>query len=245
VVVTTSTAEGRTYGAIYRVVGRVHTNATDINRTLALTHHDKLSAGLQLPGGATSVVLHVKDLENADVTSARLDKAVGEIDEDLIALSWKQLAPELEVFIKIDQGSLLVMLIILTLVVGVVIANVVTMSVMERTREFGVRLALGESPGRIAWSLLTEVMMLAVLASVSGALIGEGLTLYLAQTGLDLGIGEMQSAGVIIQPIMYPLPTLYGFLFPIVCVVGFSFVGALIPSFRMQRLRPVDALRFE
>lgn len=245
IAVTSSTAQGRTYGAIYRVVGHVKTNAASLNRSLVLTHHDKLSAGLEVPGSATGVLVRLADLDQVDEVERRLDSAVDAVDSNLAAMSWKTLAPELEVYIQLDQGSLLIMLIILTLVVGVIIANVVTMSVMERTREFGVRLALGESPTRIAASLVTEVTLLAGLSSVAGALLGEALTFRLASTGIDFGFDEMQGAGLIINSMFYPLPTLYGFLFPILCVMGLSLLGAVLPSLRMKRLRPVDALRFE
>jgi len=147
--------------------------------------------------------------------------------------------------VKLDQASLLIMLLLLTMVVGAVIANVVTMSVMERTREYGVRLALGERPGRIAVSLLVEAGLLAFLATFIGALMGLGLTVWLQTTGVDLGMGDIEAAGVIIDAVYYPVPTLYGFLFPLICVLGFTLMGAGLAALRMRRLSPVQALRFE
>ena len=161
-----------------------------------------------------------------------------------MALSWRQLSPELDVFVKLDQGSLLVTLILFVMIVGVILANIVTMSVMERTREYGVRMAVGESPGRITAGLLAEITLLSILASLVGSVRGAAINLYYGNVGLDFGMGEMEMTGVTMDSVYNTEVTLYGFVFSIGTVVGFSILGALIPAWRIRRLRPVDALRF-
>ena len=243
VALTTGAAEGRSYGALFRVVGLVKTGSVDINRTFALTHFDKLGAGLGIPGAATSYVVALEDLDDADRLVAGIRERLSGID-GVTALSWRQLSPEMNIFVKIDQGSLLVMLALFVMIVGVILANVVTMSVMERTQEYGVRMAMGESPGRITAGLLAEITLLSLLASAAGSVIGGALNLYYGTAGLDFGMGEMETTGVIIDSIYNTEITLYGFVFAIGTVVGFSILGALIPAWRIRRLRPVDALRF-
>lgn len=215
----------------------------EINRTFAITHYDKLGAGLGIPGAATSFVLAVDDLDDADALAAGVQERLSDVD-GVVALSWRQLSPEMDIFVKLDQGSLLVMLALFVMIVGVILANVVTMSVMERTREYGVRMALGESPARITAGLLGEILLLSLLASAVGATIGGALNLYYATAGLDFGMGEMETTGVIIDSIYNTESSVYGFVFAIGTVVGFSILGALIPAWRIRRLRPVDALRF-
>jgi ABC-type lipoprotein release transport system permease subunit len=243
VALTTGAAEGRSYGALFKVVGLVKTGSVEINRTFAITHYDKLGAGLGIPGAATSFVLAVDDLDDADALAAGVQERLSDVD-GVVALSWRQLSPEMDIFVKLDQGSLLVMLALFVMIVGVILANVVTMSVMERTREYGVRMALGESPARITAGLLGEILLLSLLASAVGATIGGALNLYYATAGLDFGMGEMETTGVIIDSIYNTESSVYGFVFAIGTVVGFSILGALIPAWRIRRLRPVDALRF-
>ena len=243
VALTTGAAEGRSYGALFRVVGLVKTGSVDINRTFAITHYDKLGAGLGIPGAATSYVLALDDLDGADALAAGVQERLSGVD-GLVALSWRRLSPEMDIFVKLDQGGLLVMLALFVMIVGVILANVVTMSVMERTREYGVRMAVGESPARITSGLLGEITLLSVLASLVGAAIGGALVWHYSTVGLDFGMGEMETTGVIIDSIYNTEATVYGFVFSIGTVVGFSILGALIPAWRIRRLRPVDALRF-
>ncbi|RME53328.1 MAG: ABC transporter permease, partial [Deltaproteobacteria bacterium] len=244
VAVTTATARGRTFGALYRVTGLLKTGSLEINRTLAITHIGKLAQGLEIEGGATSVVLRVENLEDADETARTLQRLLDPEKETLAVRSWKELAPELDIFVKIDQGSLLVTLLLLTMVVGVVIANIVTMSVMERTREYGVRMAIGESPGRLAAGMVMEVVLLALFFGGIGALLGEALNGYFQWRGIDFGLGEIEGAGVVLQSVIHTEVTCYGLLFSLGTILGFSLIGALYPIWRIYHLRPVEALRF-
>lgn len=244
VAVTTGTARQRGFGSIYKVVGLVKTMSLDINRTFALTHLDKLSTGLEIPGAATMVVISVDDLDGASDISAGIGKTLEGQLPGLAALSWRELSPELDVFVKIDQGSLLVMLVLMVMIVGVILANVVTMSVMERTKEYGVRLAMGESPNRITLSLVLETLLLAFLSGGIGAVIGEALNVYYETRGIDFGMGDFETTGVVLSTVYHTEVTMYGLLFSVGTVVGLALVGALYPAFRIRRVRPVDALRF-
>ena len=244
VAVNSGTARGRPFAALYRVAGLVKTGSLELNRTVALTHLDKLASSLEIPGAATAIVVAVHDLDSADTVAADIDHAMGGSFSGLRALSWRQLSPELDIFVKIDQGSMLVMLALLVMIVGVIVANVVTMSAMERTREYGVRLALGEPPNRISVGLLAETMLMCLLAAGIGALIGEGLNYYYQVNGIDFGMGEIETTGVVLNTVYHCEMTLYGLLYSVGTVVGFSLVGAVYPAWRIRRLQPVDALRF-
>jgi len=244
VALTTGTARGRAFASLYRVVGLVKTGSLDINRTFALTHMDKLSAGLETYGGASAIVLAIEDLEGASDVAHSLGARIDAVGLELSALSWRELSPELDVYIKLDQGSLLVTLALLIMIVGVILANVVTMSVMERTREFGVRMAVGESPGRIAFGLVTEMVLLALLSGAAGTALGEAFNWYFSMHGYDLGMGEMSVTGVVLSTVYYTELTLYGVVFSIGTVLVYAVLGSIYPALRIHRLRPVDAIRF-
>jgi ABC-type lipoprotein release transport system permease subunit len=244
VALTSATARGRTFASLYRIAGLVRTGSLEINRTFALTHRGKLAEGLEIPGGATAVVMSVRDLDRADRIAADSEASLGGTESGLQVLSWRRLAPDLDVFVKVDQGGTILMVLLLVMIVAVILANVVTMSVMERTREYGVRLSLGESPNRIAAGLVTEVALLAMVFASVGALLGEALTLWFRVRGLDFGLGDMEGAGVVISMVIHPEPTLYGLVFSLCTVTGLAILGSLWPAWRIRRIRPVHALRF-
>jgi len=114
------------------------------------------------------------------------------------------------------------------LVGGIGIMNIMLVSVTERTREIGLRMAIGAKPGQILLQFLVEALTLSVI----GGLIGVGF-----------GIG---AAWWIAQKIDWPLLIRADAAF---IAVGFSaFVGlvfGIYPAQRASRLDPIEALRHE
>jgi ABC-type lipoprotein release transport system permease subunit len=246
IALSTGTARGRAFASVYRVVGLVETGSLDVNRTAIITQLDKLASGLDLPGAASIVVASVEDVDDAPGVAAGLEQALAAQagGSTLHAFSWKEISPELYILVMLDAASMLITLIMLVMVVGVILMNVVTMSVMERTREYGVRLAVGESPGRIMAGLVLEAFLLSGLASALGVAIGEGLNLYFRAYGIDLGFGNIEIAGVLGSAVFYSDLTLNAALFSVGTVMGFAVLGSLYPAWRIHQLHPVDALRF-
>ena len=246
VAMTIGTADGRTYGSIYRVCGVLRTTQTMLNRSLALTHRGALSKGVNLAGGATGVVLVFDDFEGARGTAAVVEEQL-EPEASVSSLrvrSWAELSPDVETFIQLKLGGTYVIMLVFTLIVAVIVANVVTMTVLERTREFGVRMALGEPPTRLIGSMFAESLILGVLCSAIGCALGGWVVSHYGSAGLDMGMGEVETAGVMLTGILYPRNTLPAFVFAVVSVLAFSLLGTLYPVLRIRRIKVVDALHF-
>ena len=132
---------------------------------------------------------------------------------------------------KFSQGifAILIGIVSLSLVVGgIVIMNIMLMVVSERTREIGLRRALGARQRDIVWQILTESTTLSVVGGLTGTLLG--FVVALVVEGLT------------------PLPAaikLWSVLLGIgmTAVVGLFF--GLYPALRAARLDPIEALRRE
>ena len=118
--------------------------------------------------------------------------------------------------------------IIALVVAGVGIMNIMLVSVTERTKEIGVRKALGAKPAHILSQFLLEAVILCNVGGVLGVAAGFGLgNLVVVFTSFDANV-----------PLEWAL---FGLLF--CSAVGVCF--GMLPAVRASRLRPIDALRYE
>jgi putative ABC transport system permease protein len=114
------------------------------------------------------------------------------------------------------------------LVGGIGIMNIMLVSVTERTREIGIRLAIGALERQVLSQFLVEAVVLSLFGGVSGILLGLGLA-WLATSGLRV-------------PFMVDLATVV-VAFAVSALVGIVF--GFFPARRAARLDPIEALRHE
>lgn len=121
------------------------------------------------------------------------------------------------------------------LVGGVGIMNIMLVSVTERTREIGIRMAVGARPRDILLQFLVESMVLSMIGGVIGIALG-----IAAAVGLTMTINSLTSGRP--WPIVVSYLTALGALgFSALVGVGFGYY----PAWRASRLDPIDALRYE
>lgn len=129
--------------------------------------------------------------------------------------------------IKIAIGGTGIFITALSLIVGGIgIMNIMFVSVKERTREIGIRKALGATKNMILGQFLMEAVMICLIAGLIGMAIAYGLSMIINNffpSSMPIGL----AIGAIILSI----------------IIGV--VSGLIPSYRAARLDPIDALRYE
>ncbi len=137
------------------------------------------------------------------------------------------------------QGNHFTMFIIVFIVfIGVL--NTVLMSVLERTREFGVLRAIGSRPTGIMGLIFLETMMLASISVVAGFILGMPLILWLTYNGIMLP--EPIDMGGIMFQYMVGEVSLFALAVPAALVLGFAAVVSIPPGIRAARISPRDAL---
>ena len=118
------------------------------------------------------------------------------------------------------------------LVGGIGIMNIMLVSVTERTREIGIRKAIGATRRNVLWQFLTEATILSVLGGLIGIAVGAGIARLIAS--IPMGT-------VTLQPVVALDSILLATLFSL--IVGLFF--GIYPAFRAAQLNPIDALRYE
>ena len=114
------------------------------------------------------------------------------------------------------------------LVGGIGIMNIMLVSVTERTREIGIRKALGARTQDVLIQFLTESAILSACGGIIGVVMGVGLV---SLGGLALGVPVIIKPGVILVAVSFS------------AVVGIFF--GLYPASKAAKSDPIDALRYE
>ena len=149
-------------------------------------------------------------------------------EDDFTVMDMKQLATMLSGITGILTGLLSAVAAVSLLVGGIGIMNIMLVSVTERTREIGIRLAIGAQ----AWQVLLQFLVEAIILSLFGGLIG-------IIVGLGMGLLGANMLSIPFRP--DPQIVLMAFAFSAAVGVIFGF----FPARRAARLNPIDALRHE
>ena len=200
-----------------------------------------------LPGEdpAHQVAVLLDSADRAPRVKADVIAALGERSAVDIR-TWDEAMPQLKAQMELDRGASQVIYSFVFVIIAVVILSTLLMSVMERTREFGVLLALGMRPLEIAALIVSESFLLGVFATAVGLLLHIPLAWYLITYGLDYGdmmANSSDLAGVILDPVIRAQIDWDSLVFYSVAAVVLTMLAGVWPAWRATRLQPVDAMR--
>lgn len=174
------------------------------------------------------IVIKVKDQNSVDEASADITRVLTRRlkPDDFTVLQQKELLNTITQFLSVITVALGGIAAISLLVGGIGIMNIMLVSVTERTREIGLRKAVGATPQDILVQFLIEAMIL----SLFGGIIGISLGL----------LGSLALNAVV---------STYVSLWSILLASGFSALIGIIfgvtPAYRASKLDPIEALRYE
>lgn len=120
-----------------------------------------------------------------------LRSSVGALPDELEALPWQDLMPDLEQAIEMDRASNMVFYATLVLVVALSAANSWTISVHERRRLNGILVAIGTPCSRLWAVMVAEAAALSTAAVLSGCLVAVPLLLWARESGVAVPGAEM------------------------------------------------------
>lgn len=130
-----------------------------------------------------------------------------------------------------------------TLLSGVVgVSNIMLITVKERTREFGIRKAIGARPSSILWLIISESIIITTFFGYIGMLCGIGANAY-----MDATLGHTVINSGLFQLTMFVNPTvgLDVCLGATAVMIISGTLAGLLPARRAARIRPIEALRAE
>jgi len=201
-----------------------------------------LQRQLELGRRVTQVAVHLRDLDDTAGVAGALAR---ELPGGLEVLPWQEALRELYEAIVLDDAGLYLMMGIIFVIMTIGIFNTMLMSVVERTREFGVMMAIGTGKGQLFGLVLTEALLLALIAAVIGIGIGLGLHLLAATYGIDITAlaEDYQIAGIVLEGRIYSRLGAASVVRWTIVIVALTLISSIYPALRSTRLQPVEAIR--
>lgn len=248
VVITMMDKDGEITADLFRVRGILATGSDSTDRIMMLLPLQRVQQTLgYTEQEATEIALFAQDSRGAPRIQSRVSPT---LPAQSVALRWDELQAELRGFVAMKVGGARFMELIIIVLVAASIFNTLLVSVMERTREFGIMLAIGWSPQQLFRLVVWESAWLAVVGVCVGGLITAGPYFYLANNPIDLtaaleaqGQTSMDIGGVGMSTTL-PVGIFPENLIIIVVVIVLStLLSGLYPAWRAGKTIPVEAIK--
>ncbi len=244
-VYTTTDVKGEIVSEIARVVGIFKTGVNEVDGTVVLLPIGRVQATLNYRAqDATLVAITITDQRHAERMRDEISKIVGNPSREV--LSWQQTQAELAGLITLDRSGNYISQFLIGLLIAAGILNTLLMSVLERTREFGVMMAVGMSPARLFKLVMIESVWLALIGLVIGVIITVPWYAYLHQVGLDFSgaIGDdYNAAGVLVDPLIKIRLYKESIIGIFTGVFSLTLLSGIYPAWRAGRIPPVESLK--
>ena len=244
-VITSNDAAGNLVEQLCRVKGIFHSGSAEMDTYFVQAPLEFVRKLYGLPPEAvTQLGVIITDPDDQDQVIKAIKPMVA--GQKVAVLPWQEVMVELSSYISIDRNSNLVFQGILIFMILFTIFNTLLMSVLERSREFAVLLAVGTSPGQLRAQVFLETVFLGVMGCALGLAMGGAGAWACQYYGVDLK--SLMPEGIEISG--FAMSTrLYAMVTPAMVaglgglVLGMILLMGLIPVRRSTKVNLVDELR--
>jgi ABC-type lipoprotein release transport system permease subunit len=233
--------DGSVASGKFPVRGVFRTNIDEVDAFVAVLTLDAVRTFFVAPGGATAVAVRLQDRSEVDAARGRLSARLGERYE---VLSWSRLLPLVAVSSRYHEVIAYVVLAVFFGIVVAAVANPVLMAVLERTREFGITLAIGMSRMRLLGLVICEAALLGLVGATLGNMVGVGISAWFGRAGIDLGaFGAAVRTMPGLEDVIYPVVRLDRSVMVTLLIFATACLASLYPAAKAALLEPVSAIR--
>lgn len=203
-------------------------SVTDAQELLYATLPDAFKQTLKADAITSSFAVYLNDVDDGEEVAKRINEQVGGVKAYGPSFFEDQISQGTAIFNAIILSGALIAII----VGGFSIMNTLTFAVIERTREIGIKKAVGARSNRILREFLLEAAAIGVIGGAIGLALGWLMTIAINTA--------MQSNGIVLFLVT---PRLAASVF--VFAITISVVAGFFPARRASKLNPVEALRYE
>jgi ABC-type lipoprotein release transport system permease subunit len=233
--------DGSVAADVLRVVGIYHSGIPELDRSILEMPLSRAQDTFAMTGRVSTIALGGPSLSAVNGALPALGSLARRHGVSL--LDWGALEPALRDALTLKYATAALLYLTLVVVVAFIMVNTLLMSVLERTREFGMLLAIGMQPrliGRMVW---LEQLMLALMGCAAGLAIGAGVTRWFQHRGITYtGLGDLLAQFGLpekLYPTLTPLGALIG---PGAILLSITLSG-IVPYLRVSHLTAASAMQ--
>lgn len=241
IVVTVQDYYGTFNGDVFRLIGTFETGNEQLDNGNLLILLSSAQQLLALDQQISAIAITIDpQYEIDDVVRELRSKMAG---TGLSVLTWEDLTPLIAQMIRYNEGRNFILVLIVLTIVALGILNTLMMSVVDRTREFGLMMAIGTRPKQIIWMVTLESFLLTAFGSLLALGLGVGVTLYFGEVGIELVQFSKRFANLLIGPTVYPTIVWSHIAVSIAIIFIGNVLVSLYPAWRASRFDPIEAMR--
>lgn len=243
IVLMVQAADGSISADLFRLRGIFRMGAIEMDSSIVVITLKAAQRLAALDGRVTELALMVKGPSDVIPAAERLKERLIPLGYEVY--TWQDLLPALKEMIDLDNVFMYIIFLIVLVVVSLGILNTMLMSIMERTREFGIMMAMGTKPHQVISMVMLEASILGLMGTILGILIGVAANEVIAIRGFDLSrwSGAMELFATL-NPVVYPETDPMNVFRSSLLVLITTIVASIYPAVKAARLNPVEAIHF-
>lgn len=233
--------QGVTAADLFPIEGILHFPIPKINNAMAFISLKKAQQLFNAYDRVTSIALMIDDAN--DLSSIRSD-LTDQLESGLVVMTWEEMTPELVQSIEADNAGGILMLIILYVVIGFGIFGTIMMMTIERTREFGLLIALGMKRSKLIFVSTIETILVSMMGAIAGMIGAFPIILYYHFNPIQLS-GDLAKAMLAwgLEPIMPVMLDVSIFTAQTAAVFVIALITSIYPLFFLRKIKPVSAMQ--
>jgi ABC-type lipoprotein release transport system permease subunit len=232
------------YGAMiaesFTLVGIITSGEMGLDTGMAITSLSTLQEMVDMQGMVTTFVINM-DEQRLPGLVARLSHELA--GDQLEIMPWHTMFPVMKEWITLHNGFLYLFLGIVLFIVLAGELNTLLLSMLDRTREFGILMAIGTTRRQIAFLMVVEAVVIGLIGILLGTLLGYLIILLTGMIGIDLSILLGSTSRFYVDPLIYPQLKLEHLGITASAILVASILSGLYPAWRASLLQPVEAIR--
>ncbi|MDE0684481.1 MAG: ABC transporter permease [Candidatus Poribacteria bacterium] len=239
IVIVSQGADGSIANDVYKIVGIAESGDDITDRVACYLHIEDAQELLVLDGRVHEVVVIVSNINRVNKITSAIETQLN--DSTLDVAPWQVVAKSFYRAMRTDQQGDAISRLVIMLIVAIGVFNTVLMSVLERTREYGVLKAVGTKPVQIFWLVVCEVVIIALGSICVGALLGALINYLFSIYGITYP-EEITYGGMKLKT-LYAEVNVRCLVIPAITVMLSAMIVSLFPAIKAARIMPAKAMR--